>query len=346
MPPSRTQELSVLRSVTYASIFDYPLTLCQLRDSLGDVVADEQTILNWWRTGPLLQATVEYRDGLFFPRGRAELPVTRARREAFSRQMLDRDRRVLACVSKMPFVRMVALSGSLAHLNAEGVADLDLFVITSPNRVWSVTLTMLIIARLFGWRRRLCMNYVISERRMAIEPADLFSANQIIHLRPVTGRAIYLRFLEANPFVSECYPNFAPHSSAEPGSAQQNPGSVVLEKVLSLGIAQVAERAARALYGWHLRRRSRTWQSRDQVRLEPECLKLHTSSHRAATLARFEAAMTAAVAEVSNATSAYAAEGRFGETSPKPACSSAGEGGKVTKNTKDHQDQTSKVLAS
>ncbi len=142
----------MLRAVTYAALFDYPLTLQQLRDSL-DVVADEDTIVRWWRTGPLLQATVDYRDGLFFPRGRADLALTRARREAFSRQMLERDRRILSFVSAMPFVRMVALSGSLAHLNAEGVADLDLFVITRARRVWSVTLTILIVARLLGWRQ-------------------------------------------------------------------------------------------------------------------------------------------------------------------------------------------------
>jgi hypothetical protein len=220
MTPSSLQELSVLRAVTYAALFDYPLTLRQLRDSL-DVVADEDAIVRWWKTGPLLQATVDYRDGLFFPRRRADLALTRARREAFSRQMLERDRRILSFVSAMPFVRMVALSGSLAHLNAEGVADLDLFVITSANRVWSVTLTILIVARLLGWRRRLCLNYVISEQRMAIEPADLFSANQIIHLRPVAGPRTYRKFLDANLFVSRCYPNFVP----QPGSGLRAPGS-------------------------------------------------------------------------------------------------------------------------
>jgi hypothetical protein len=289
MTPSNLQELSVLRAVTYAALFDYPLTLRQLRDSL-DIVADEDAIVRWWRTGPLLQATVEYRDGLFFPRGRGDLALTRARREAFSRQMLERDRRILSFVSAMPFVRMVALSGSLAHLNAEGVADLDLFVITSAKRVWSVTLTILIVGRLLGWRKRLCLNYVISEQRMAIEPADLFSANQIIHLRAIAGEQTYRRFLDANAFVAKCYPNFVP----QPGSGLRAPGSELLERLLSIGIAQAAERVARALYTWHLRRRSATWRSIDQVRLEPECLKLHTSSHRADTLARFEAAMDAA----------------------------------------------------
>jgi hypothetical protein len=62
-----------------------------------------------------------------------------------------------------------------------------------------------------------------------------------------------------------------------------------------LGIASVWERAARALYGWHLNRRAATWQSRDQVRLDAECLKLHTCSHRAAALARYDAAVTEAL---------------------------------------------------
>jgi hypothetical protein len=292
MPPSNVQELSVLRAVTYAALFDYPLTLQQLRDSL-DVVADEDAILQWWRIGPLLQATVDYRDGLFFPRGRADLALTRTRREAFSRQMLERDRRILSFVSAMPFVRMVALSGSLAHLNAEGVADLDLFVITRGRRVWSVTLTILIVARLLGWRKRLCLNYVISRRQMAIEPADLFSANQIIHLRPIAGWQTYKRFVDANPFVAARYPNFAYHAVG----LMPRAGTRWLERVLSLGFAQLAEPVARALYGWHLRRRSTTWQSSEQVRLERECLKLHTSSHRASTLARYEAALSEALAQ-------------------------------------------------
>ena len=107
----------------------------------------------------------------------------------------------------MPFVRMVALSGSLAHLNAEGSADLDLFVITAPHRVWSVTVATLVLAKLLGWRKRVCMNYVVSERAMAIEPADLFSANQIIHLRPIVGHHVFDRFVEVQSvragFLSE-----------------------------------------------------------------------------------------------------------------------------------------------
>ena len=297
MTPTRAQELAVLRSVTYAGLFDYPLTLAQLHASLIGVRADADTIAAWWRTSDFLRATIDHQDGCYFPSGRSDLLRTRARREALSRDLLERNHRILSIVRTMPFVRMVALSGSLAHLNAEASADLDLFVITAPHRVWSVTLSLLVIARLFGWRRRLCLNYVISEDALRVEPADLFSANQVIHLRPILGDDVFARFVDANLFVRELYPNFENGPTGQPANRPTRGRALksFLERVLSIGIAQAAERAARAIYGWHLNRRAEGWQSRDQVRLEQECLKLHTSSHRAAALERYEAGVAAAL---------------------------------------------------
>ena len=291
MIPTREQELAVLSSVIYASLFEYPLTVSQLCRTLVSVRADERTVAAWWRDSAFLRAAIEHRDGLFFPVGRHDLVTTRARRETLSRDLLDRERRVLSLVTHMPFVRMVAVSGSLAHLNAETSADLDLFVITAPHRVWSVTLAVLVMARLLGWRKRMCLNYVISEDALTIAPQDLFSANQIIHLRPIVGHDVFAAFVDANPFVRKFYPNFdvprAPRSRATRAS----------EWILNFGVAPIFERLSRWIYGRHLEKRSWSWQSHDQVRLEPQCLKLHTTSHRADTMARFEVAVARAIAD-------------------------------------------------
>ena len=310
MTPTREQELAVLRSVVYASLFDYPLTLPQLCATLVEVRADEHTVAGWWRHSHFLQSAIEQRDGLYFPAGRRDLIATRTRRETLSRDLLDREHRLLSLVSGMPFVRMVAVSGSLAHLNAETSADLDLFVITAPHRVWSVTLSVLVIARLLGWRRRMCLNYVISEDALAIAPQDLFSANQIIHLRPITGHDVFAAFIDANPFVRALYPNFVVPKTQDPRPRTQDPGpktqdpgpktqdprpKTLIERVLSVGVAPLFESMSRWIYRRHLARKAWSWQSRDQVRLEPECLKLHTTSHRADTMARFEIAMARAL---------------------------------------------------
>ena len=81
MTPSRTQELAVLRSVTYAAMFEYPLSLEQLHASLIGVRADAATVAAWWRNSELLQATIDHREGLLSRPGAADLR-TRARRGA------------------------------------------------------------------------------------------------------------------------------------------------------------------------------------------------------------------------------------------------------------------------
>lgn len=298
-----SQERAFLQSVVYASLFDYPLTLAQLREGLIGERVDEADLGRWYATSSRLQAMVECRDGYYFPRGRRDLLETRKHREVLSRDMLHDLRALLALVKRMPFVRMVALSGSLAHLNAEGEADLDLFVITKPGRVWSVTLTTLAVARVLGWRKQLCLNYVVSERALMVSPADLFSANQIVHLQPITGAETYRRFLNANPFVDRFYPNFharqigagnvGPGLPAQSGveGSPAGPFNRTIELFLDWTIAPLYEQVCRLIYGAHLRRRAHTWRSRDQVRLEKECLKLHTSSHRREVMERFERAL-------------------------------------------------------
>ena len=113
----------------------------------------------------------------------------------------------------------------------------------------------------------------------------------------LVGHDVFERFVHANPFVKALYPNFEagkelPHFP-NPQASGLKP---LFERALSVGTGRVLENMARAIYTWHLKRRAATWQSLDQVRLEAECLKLHTSSHRAATLEAFEAAVKQAIA--------------------------------------------------
>lgn len=289
LPPTAAEERAFLHSVLYASVFDYPLTVEQLHESLIGVEADPSALAAWYANSDRLQDAIEHRNGYFFPRGRGGLIEVRHARERSSRAVLRNLQRPLALVLRMPFVRMVALSGSLAHLNADGRADLDLFVITTADRVWGVTTTVIVLSRLFGWRERLCLNYVISERHLDVEPRDLFAANQIIHLRPLTGVAVYDAFVTANTFVTGYYPNFRPRRAE--AAVTRNRTVAVIEWLLDRTVASLYERCCRVAYRWYLQRRAASWQSRDQVRLETECLKLHTSSHRHSVMARFEAAV-------------------------------------------------------
>ena len=283
-------ELAILRSVLYSSLFEYPLTLAELRRTLLESTRDEAGILRSYQSSAWLQSLVELRDGWFFPRGRSAWIAGRQQREVRSLALLDRNRLLLKSICALPFIRLVALSGSVAALNADSRADLDLFIVTRGRTAWSITLGVVVLARLLRRRRILCANFVMSDSRLALEQQDLFSASQVIHLRPLVGAETYRAFLAANPFVRQLYPNFV---AGEDRAFPMEPGAVlrglkaVLEALLA-GPAIALEPMCRAIYGRHLRRRARSWQSPAQVRLTSDCLKLHTRSHRTTVLDRFE----------------------------------------------------------
>ena len=206
--PLTGAERAIAHSVMYSALFDYPLTLSQLRHTLIESRLTPTEILRTYAGSAALQALVAYRDGFFFPASRPGLPEERAQREARSRQFLRHHRLVLTLICALPWVRLVALSGSIAHLNLEGDGDLDLFVVTRGRQVWSTTVAIVLLAKLLRRRRAICANFVLADTHLAIEPADLFTASQIIHLKPLVGDEVFARFLAANPFVGSFYPNF------------------------------------------------------------------------------------------------------------------------------------------
>ncbi len=286
------QELAIARSVVYAALFDYPLTFDQLHRSLVDCEMTPKQIAATLAASAVLPDIVEQRDGFFFPVGRADLIAERRRREARSRAFLDRHARLLRWICAIPFTRLVALSGSLAHLNLEPGGDLDLFIVTRGPHVWTVTLAVLLLTKALGQRRVICANFILSDTHLGLDQQDLFTANQVIHLKPLIGADALEEFVAANSFVKRIYPNATRRWPArlEPPSRSKR----LIERVLHVGSPAI-EAVSRALYGWYLRRRSRSWRSPEQVLLQSDYLKLHTRSHRESILTRFDAAMQEAL---------------------------------------------------
>ena len=185
--PLSGPELAIARSVLYASLFEYPLTLAQLRQTLIESSQTPTEILASYERSASLRSLVDYEDGYFFPAGRRDLLGERRVRERRSRAFLLRHRTLLTVIGALPFVRLVALSGSIAHLNLEGSGDLDLFIVTKGRHVWSVMVAVIILAKLLRRRQTLCANFVLADTALALTQQNLFTASQVIHLKPLVG---------------------------------------------------------------------------------------------------------------------------------------------------------------
>ncbi len=277
-------EMAVIRTVCYSSVFEYPLTLEELGRSLIEAKMDGPAIEDLYRSSPALQKVIEYRDGYFFLRGQGDLPEKRERRRLRTLEVLQSNRWILKLICALPYTRMVALSGSAAHLNLQDEGDLDLFVVTRGPRVWMVAVAILLLTKLVGKRNLICFNFLVSDQRLAMDRTDLFSANQILSLKPLIGGEMVAQFLEQNPFVHRLYPNLSGLETAPVDCSPGRPLTVLKtlkEALMVLGPSQFGEFLCRKLYRHHLLRSRDAWTSPEEVVLGKEVLKLHTHGHRA-----------------------------------------------------------------
>jgi hypothetical protein len=282
---------AILRTVTYAALFEAPLALGELQRGLMDVALDEEGLRRRLE-GPALASLLTLRDGLVYPRGRDGWRELSARRRGHTRALVDRHRRALAWLERFPFVRLVALSGACAHDNAsDDDDDVDVFLVVREARAWAVYFALVMLSRLLGVRRTLCLNYVVDEKALALPERDVFTAAEIVGLRPRAGGEGYRAFVRANEGLLAAFPNFRARFEREAAALPRAGGPRWLERLLDWTAAPLLEALSRRLMGARLRRKG---QGRPGVILTPHRLKLHTDDHRP----RLTAAFTAALARV------------------------------------------------
>jgi hypothetical protein len=140
--------------------------------------------------------------------GREALVQQRRARAVTSDRLWVRARRFGRVLSALPFVRFVGITGALAMDNCAAGDDIDVMIVTAPDRVWltrALSIALVRVGKVFG--DTLCPNYLISENALALEHQSLFVAHEFMQMVPVYGGDVYARLLCANTWAPAYLPN-------------------------------------------------------------------------------------------------------------------------------------------
>jgi len=152
----------------------------------------------------------------------------------------------LRLISLFPQILMVGLSGSVSMNNAYEGDDIDLFIITAENRLFTGRFLSMMIAQLFGSRRsfsekkvkdKICLNLFFDRSNMAVpkEKQTIFVGHEMIQMKPIIDKEdTYSSFMRQNPWVYEYFPNLSkPKKSYPRKKTKKNSAfSVLAESVL------------------------------------------------------------------------------------------------------------------
>jgi len=141
----------------------------------------------------------------------------RMERQRFSSAKLDAASNFASILDRLvPFIRTIAVTGSVAYGSADKWDDIDLFIVTERDRLWLSVLVALILVRITKMLRlrpphllSICLSYVHDELGFALDSSrnrvnPLF-ARELLMAKPVLGEDHYRKILERSDWVGEIY---------------------------------------------------------------------------------------------------------------------------------------------
>lgn len=220
---------SVLATLAYYDIFDFPLTLFEVNKylinpsrlsrnavletiSLDDLVKDVESLVATGRIGS--------QNGFYFLPGRELSCELRREREKIAAKKWKKFLRTAKWFQAVPYLRGVMASGSMAVGNTDKNSDFDVLAVVASGRLYTCRVFLSLAASLFRARRKrfdkiapdkFCFNHYITDRNMTIKHESLFNAQTYINLKPVImNRDFFENFYSANLWLNKYVYNFCP----------------------------------------------------------------------------------------------------------------------------------------
>ncbi|TSA44661.1 hypothetical protein D4R51_03280 [bacterium] len=219
-------EKNILDTIVYYDILDYPLTAFELWKYLivEMEIRSPSGRSNLQTLGNIIEALEskeikkyieEYR-GFYFLKERKDLVGRRIQNDKNSIAKFKIAERVAWWLRFVPFVRMVAVTGTLAMKNPEQNSDIDYFMVLEKDRIFTGRLLVTAMVHFLRKRRygkkiknRICLNYFITTRSLEIQRQDLFAANEYSFIYPLFGHNVFQVFCETNlKWIKKFKPNW------------------------------------------------------------------------------------------------------------------------------------------
>ncbi len=202
-------EAAIMRTILYGDVFDFPMTLQEIHHFLIHstpitFAIVEQTFNHSTLLSKYLVLDQEY----IACKGREHIIALRRERVEISKKMWKDVQHYGYRLARLPFVRMVAVTGALTMHNGVENDDLDYMLITEPGRVWLARAFAIVLVR-YGKLRHVtvCPNYVLAESKLEQTRKDLYIAHEIVQMIPLYGNAVYTKLRGCNLWVDDYLAN-------------------------------------------------------------------------------------------------------------------------------------------
>ncbi|MBN1494234.1 hypothetical protein JW911_00680 [Candidatus Peregrinibacteria bacterium] len=203
------KRMSFIKTICFFDCFDFALTneeICEYMlykkwsyDELYNFINHEEFVIE--------------NNCHVYLKGRFLTVDVRTDMEHRAKKLIRKAQKFIKYMQLLPFIRMIGICNSLAFYDADKGSDIDIFIITEKNRLFTARLFAFIFTQFLGIRRhgrkikgRFCLSFWVSRDNMNLETLklntdDIYFIYWIRLMQPIIGKKTYMDFLNENAWI-------------------------------------------------------------------------------------------------------------------------------------------------
>jgi hypothetical protein len=280
-----TTEREILQTVSYFDIFEFPLTEFEIYKNL--IAKQPVTFAQVKKSFVNLKTYLEFKDGFYFLPGKESLIASRKQKFPEADRKFKIAKKNAELLRRLPLIKAIFVCNSLAYSNTRAASDIDLFIITRKNRVWTARFYATLAMKLLNRRPRgqntadkICLSFFCDETALNLKSLtyenDIYLHYWINQLSPLWDPDNLLDDVRrANSWTKDFLPNFF---ATKNNARRALNGKKFLQKITSAKASLIAEKTYRAWQEKHLPKELAP-RGKDVV-FNNQIIKLHATDRR------------------------------------------------------------------
>jgi len=305
---------SILQTLAYFDVFDYPLTSLELERFLCLRITDTHRAFLFGNNPDLridqgvvfeqLQHLIQlkqlqHKEGYYFLPGREKIVVKRQRNIWFVERKMKRALRGIKKLARVPFVRAVFVCNTVAGVGVEESSDIDVFIVVKKGRIFLARAVATFYLSLFNMRRtkrkiknKICLSFYVADNNLNLSgiafEKDIYLMYWLTQLIPVYDPDNLFKSLQkANTWVKKYLPNafqsydLIPRWKVMPGKVA-NGIKKLLEKMWTGNYGDLMEKQAKIMQLNKMKMNVSSVQNESDTRVvvNDDMLKFHEKDKR------------------------------------------------------------------
>lgn len=296
-------EKSILRTISWFDIFNYPLTAWEIykwgyieKSNIKYRISNiKETLENSGR----LKELISHKDGFYFLRWQDGNIEKRKERYLLAEKKYRKLLKIAKFLAPIPFTRVITVATGLSYLNSREEDDIDLFIITAQNRIWLVRFFSILVLKIFRARPtiankkdKICLNFFVTEENLNLKKIclpekddlpDIYFIYWLTWLYPIyQEKKVWQKFVSENFWIKDYLPFYIPQQPIKSRQIFLSSLAKIIKSILEIFFSPIYWQSIfsflqRAILPYHLKKLANKDSS---VIIKNSILKFHNKDKR------------------------------------------------------------------